>query len=88
MFVAMMRIGKMRMVVLERGVAMRMVVRLPGRRFGIVLVDVMFIVCVQVFVLNRLVLVSVAVPLAQEQQDAGGHEQHRQTVEPTQGSTE
>jgi len=84
MFVTVVSVRQMRVVVFECVVSMLMVVGLSWRSLGIMLVEVMSIVHVQVLVLHRVVRMPVSVPLAQEKHDASSHEEHRQAVEPAQ----
>lgn len=84
MAVAVMRVGEVRVVVGEGGVSVPVTVGIAGGIAGSVPMAVVGVVFVQVFVNQRLMVVGVLVALAQHDDDAGGHGDHGDDVEPAQ----
>jgi len=83
-FMAVVGVGYMWMVVREPAVMVAVVVGFSERRAWAVRVLVMFVVVVQVLVLESFVGVQVAVPLGEQYEHAERHRRHGDRVEPAQ----
>lgn len=81
MLVPVMSIGKVRMVVDQTHVAVRVAVRLARGSIRLVLVRMMLVVVMKVFVLEFLVRVNMTVALPKKQRDAETHRDHGDDIE-------